>query len=233
MAVRPVFIPVLEGPVFVRTEMVEFPWSPGLALSQQQKCVAALHQEATETLGLGPILEVSRKSPQALGVALSAFNLLFDHPETGDKVSVECAFQAAKVFLRGGPYRDLLGVPPREAKRDPRLRDSGPLTAFRFAGQDWPIEPQTAFYDWLYIRALLGHEALAAPVLAHAAFTDIAFNPLRSINCQAYALALCVSLERRGLVIEAVRSQETFLACLKPAPVHNARQDDTRQGSLF
>jgi len=233
MAVRPVFIPVADGPVFVRTEMVSFTWHPGLSASQKQKSVASLHDAAAEALGLSAILEVSSKSTEWLGVALSAFNLPIYHPGVGRQVSVECAFQAGKVFQKGGPFPDLLHMESRDAKRDPRLRDSGPLTAFRFDGQDWPVEPQTAFYDWLYIRALLSKPELAKPILAHDAFTDIEFNPRQSISCQAYAVALCVSLARRGIVIDIASTRETFLDCMKGAATNNARQNDVQQGFLF
>lgn len=233
MAVRPVFIPVGDGPAFVRTELVPFTWHPGLSASQKQKSVASLHEAAGETLGLSAILEVSSKSTEQLGVTLSAFNLPIYHPVVGRQVSVECAFQAGKVFQRGGPFLDLLYVTSRDAKRDPRLRESGQLTEFRFDKQEWPIEPQTAFYDWLYITALLSKPELAKPILAHDAFTDIEFNPQQSINCQAYAVALCVSLARRGIVMDVASTRETFLDCVKGAATNNVRQNDVQQGFLF
>lgn len=233
MALRPVFIPAAEGPVFVRTEMVPFTWHPGLSPSQKRKSVASLHEAARDNLGLPAILEVSSKSTEQLGIALSAFNLRTHHPALNRQTSVECAFQSAKVFQQGGPFLDLLEMTSRDAKRDPRLRDSGPLIAFLFDGEEWPIEPQTAFYDWLYIQALLNTPELAQPIMAHGAFTDIEFNPQQSINCQAYSVALCVSLARRGLVMEAAKSRDTFLACLKGTRISNARQDDLKQGSLF
>nr|WP_314464295.1 hypothetical protein [uncultured Novosphingobium sp.] len=233
MAIRPIFIPVADGPVFVRTEMVPFTWHPGLSVSQKQKSVASLHEAARETLGLPAILEVSSKSTEQLGVALSAFNLPIYHPLVGRQVSVECAFQAGKVFQDGGPFLDLLHMTPRDAKRDPRLRESGQLTTFRFDGEEWPIEPQTAFYDWLYITALLDKPELAKPILAHQAFTDIEFNPQQSINCQAYSVAMCVSLARRGILMEVASTRETFLDSLKGAGISNARQNDVQQGFLF
>lgn len=45
----------------------------------------------------------------------------------------------------------------RDAKRDPRLQASGRLTGFRFNGSSFPLEPKTAFYDWLYINAIYPH----------------------------------------------------------------------------
>ena len=59
--------------------------------------------------------------------------------------------------------------------------------------------PRTAFYDCLYVQALLENPQLAGVVLSYDAFTDIAFNPQRSLNCQARAAALFVGAHRAGL----------------------------------
>jgi hypothetical protein len=233
MAVRPVFVPAPDGKAFVRTEMVQFTWHAGLSASQKQKSIASLHDEAKALLGISAILEVSSKSMSQLGVELSAFNLMLSHPATQADVSVECTFQASKVFRDGGPYPDILTMTSRDAKRDARLKESGPLKAFRFAGQDWPLEPQTAFYDWLYLNALRHRPKLAAQAMTYQAFTDIEFNPQQSINCQAYSVALYAALSHRGLLNDALSSRDAFLACLKSAPVNNARQNDLQQGSLF
>ena len=48
-------------------------------------------------------------------------------------------------------------------------------------------------------------------MLCYDAFTDIEFNPKKSINCQAQAAAVYVSLEKQGLLLEALKSKEAFL----------------------
>jgi hypothetical protein len=233
MATRPVFAPTPEGQAFVLTHAVPFTWHAGLSVSQKQKSIASLHEAAGQLLDLRPVLEVSSKSMSRLGVDLSAFNLMFRHPMTGNSVSVECAFQASKVFRDGGPYLDILRASSRDAKRDPRLKESGPLKAFRFNGQDWSLEPQTAFYDWLYLNALHQNRHLLALIKDYRAFTDIEFNPQQSINCQAYSVALYVSLSKRVQIDDAISSREAFLETLRSTPVSNARQNDLEQGSLF
>lgn len=221
MAERPVFLPAADGKGFVRTKSVAFQFFSGFAPSQKQKSVDSLHAAARRQLGVEEILEVSRRSRENCGVALSAFNLTFRSPVHPEPISVECAFQGSKVFAGGGPFIDLYGATSKEAKTDERLKNSGNLAAFRYDGKDWPLEPKTAFYDWLYISALKNQPALAQEVLRYSAFTDIEFNPERSINCQAYSVALFVALDRRGLVGEATQSPESFLAKLggsfKPA----------------
>lgn len=42
------------------------------------------------------------------------------------------------------------------------------------------------------------------------AFTDIAFNPQRSINCQAEVAAIYVSLQKQKLLDAALKSKEAF-----------------------
>jgi hypothetical protein len=233
MARRPVFVPDPEGEAPVRTVSVEFSWHPGLAASQKQKSIASLHASAQSSVGIDSVLEVSSKSVVPLGVALSAFNLPFPMPNRIGTVCVECVFQGSKVFELGGPYRDIFGKTGRDGKRDPRLQNSGRLTGFSFMGSDWGLEPQTAFYDWLYMNALMSRQELADHVKAYSAFTDIEFNPERSINCQAYSVALFVSLSKSGQLNNATRSKQAFLNILQTRKISNTRQNDTVQGRLF
>jgi hypothetical protein len=232
MAERPIFIPVVDGPTLVSTRYIEFHWFAGMAPSQKQKSVDSLHAAAIKQPGISKVLEVSSKSREELGVALSAFNLTFTTLRHNRTFSVECAYQSSKVFENGGPYTDLLGMTSREAKKDERLRESGRLIGFRFFGTDWGLEPQTAFYDWLYINALKKHPRVTEQLLEYSAFTDIEFNPERAINCQAYSVALYISLHRRRLLEEATSSKESFLETVRAAAISNARQDETVQAGF-
>ncbi len=195
--------------------MVSFTWFPGLSVAQKQRSIDSLHAAAGSQVAGGRILEISSKSRDSLGVALSAFNLTFAPAPGEPPMSVECAFQGSKVFTGGGPFTDLYRKTSREAKRDERLHKSGNLVAFRFRGEDWPLQPPTAFYDWLYLNALSQHPGLAAEVLEYSAFTDIEFNPERSLNCQARSVALFVALSRQGCLAEALSSREAFLDLLQ------------------
>ncbi len=118
MAERPLYIPAAEGSTLVRTKSIDFQWFPGMAASQKQKSVDSLHGAALKQLGISRVLEVSSKSREELGVALSAFNLTFTTVKLKHTFTVECAFQGSKVFERGGPFTDLFGMTSREAKMD-------------------------------------------------------------------------------------------------------------------
>lgn len=130
---------------------------------------------------------------------------------------------------RTGPFPELYPRDPREVRRIVRERsddctvfirimdyvDEKPafhrLSSFKLDGVRWPLEPKTAFYDWLYLNALKANPELAAAVETYDAFTDIEFNPDRSLNCQARSAALWISLRHAGLLDEALSSREAFL----------------------
>ncbi|KFX64556.1 DarT1-associated NADAR antitoxin family protein [Paraburkholderia fungorum] len=233
MAERPIFTPSLSGPLLVSTHHVEFQWSPGMAKSQAQKCIDSLHEQAKKQLHVDSILEISSKSRDDDGIRLSAFNLMIKTVRYEREFSLECAYQASKVFERGGPFKDLLKVKSIDAKRDPRLNQHGRLIKFQFFGIDWPLEPRTAFYDWLYINALHKKPELAEVVLTYHAFSDIAFNPERSINCQAYAAALYVSLHARGLLTDRVlRDRDEYLKVINTGAISNAHENTIRNHPL-
>ncbi|WP_413737145.1 DUF6977 family protein [Sodalis sp. RH21] len=233
MAQRPVFIANPEGELLVRTENVTFDWFPGLSVSRKQLSIASLHQAARQRLGVDNILEVSGKSTEKLGTQLSAFNLMLKTQDYPHGISVECAFQGSKVFENGGPYRDLYAGTSSEAKRDVRLRNSGRLIKFHFEDQDWPPVPRTAFYDWLYITALMQNPSLVDSLAGYGAFTDIEFNPVKSINCQAYAIALYAALAQRGELNQVQGGQGAFLKLVGNRPGGGNGPDSPSQASLF
>lgn len=213
MSQRPVFVPFRRKP-WTDVYMTEFVWNSGLSAAQKKKNVAALHQAFTARFPEKKVLEISSKSSEDLGVQLSAFNLTKFVPSLGKAVPVECIYQGSKVFAVGGPYTDLYAGTSRAAKGDSRLRQSGELRRFSFEGKDFPLQPASSFYDWLYINALMEHPELSEPLLAYDGFTDIEFNPNKGVACQANAAALYVSLHRQGL-LEQCKDFDAFLALLK------------------
>jgi hypothetical protein len=212
MATRPVFIPTPQTPRLIRELIVEFEWYPGFSKAQAQRSINSLHEAAKEKNKITPILDISSKSPDELGVKLSAFNLTL---KTQDQtLSVECAYQGSKVFKNGGPYYDIYSKTSREAKKDERLKNSGFFKSYNFFGQDFPTKPTTAFYNWLYLKALSQNPDLANQLSQYQGFTDIAFNPNRAINCQARAAALFVALSERGDLQKVLEDQDYYLSLI-------------------
>jgi hypothetical protein len=233
MAERPLFLPVAHGALMVRTVMVDFRWFAGMAISQKQKSIVSLHEAATRKGLCGRPLEVSSKSPTSIGVALSAFNLGAVSQRSQKRYTVETVFQSSKVFETGGPYRDLLYGTSREAKKDPRIQESGRLLHFDYFGTTWGLEPKTAFYDWLYIKTLSNSQELMGEASLYDAFTDIEFNPDRSINCQAYSLALFKALQERKMLSEALASKEAFLDVVGYKVISSTNEDTSTQQRLL
>jgi type I restriction enzyme M protein len=209
MARRPVFVPDSDKP-YVSEVSLDFEYFPGSSIQQKQRSVASLHASYVARFPSSRVLEVSSKSERDIGVQLSAFNLMIEHPGRGS-YSVECAFQASKVFLHGGPFVDLFNASSRAAKTDRRLRESGELVGFRYLTDQFPLDPKTYFYDWLYASALCRHDKLVEQVMMFDAFTDIEHNPERAINCQARTVAKVVGLARAGLLADALQSPRAFL----------------------
>ena len=174
----------------VRRRNAEFSWNSGFAASQKQKNVANLHA----ALGRDKrCLEVSTKSASEFGRALSAHNLkLNGYP-------LENVYQSSKIFEKGGPYTDLLQMPPKLVKKDERLRSSGKLTGFLYEGSMFPLEPKSLFYDYIYCLAV--QQCMTAEelreLLEYDCFTDIEFNPNKSISTQAEAIVVVRLLIRQ------------------------------------
>lgn len=206
MAIRPFFM-ISDSEIF-KEDNCEFTFYTGFALSQKQKSIASLHEQILKKYSNAKILEVSRKSENPIGIALSAFNLTL--PINNNEYPVENIFQSSKVFSSGGPYRDLLFEHPRDAKRDERLKASGKLIGFQLNGNTWELEPKTMFYDWLYVHALYRNKNLTKEIIKYDTFTDIEFNPQKSFNCQARSVAIFVSLYKKGLLASYLRDKNLF-----------------------
>jgi hypothetical protein len=231
VAERPVFVPVTKGTRLIAEVPIRFPWHSGMAASQKKKNIVELHTSAAAR-GLSPLLEVSTKSDEKLGQRLSAFNLKVLLEKT--EVPFESAYQGSKVFSNGGPYTDLYDADPRAAKRDPRIKDSGRIVGFRFHQIDFPIFPKTAFYDWLYLNALYPHREFLRKYLApFKGFTDIEFNPERSLNCQARSCATFIAVDARALLDECTQSFDAFARVLEPDSIEQPHSFAERQASLF
>ncbi len=222
MANRPVFSILNRAPYYIEYQ-TEFQFFSGFAEVQKRRSIESLHASYKEHHPDDNVLEISTKSPDIIGVRLSAFNLMVKLPE-GRMCSLESAFQSSKVFENGGPYIDLLLCAPWEVKKDPRIRNSGAVTAFSFNGHIFKTEPKTFFYDWLYITTVWQDFSLRQAILRYSAFTDIEFNPKKSINCQARSAAIFVSLEKSGNLLQALSSPESFLNIVYESNMQNEQQ---------
>lgn len=208
MEYKPVFMPRVGSDNLVKTDMVRIERHVGFATRQKKKTLNDLHRVIKKKYGFKNVLELSTKSGNKLSFPLSPYSLQITN-DNGQKSSVENAFQASKVFEQGGPYLDLLTEKPRQARKDKRLISSGELTGYDYFGMEWGVEPLTTFYDWLYINALKQHPELHEEIIQYQAFTDISFNPKKSVHCAAYSLAMFVALHKRDL-LQGIEDPGTF-----------------------
>lgn len=202
MASRIVFLPAENNSsLLFQEKVVNFEWVAGIAKSQAIKSIKNLHLESKKLLKIMSMLEISTKSNNLLGFALSAFNLKISHEDT--LVLLESLYQASKVFEGGGPFLDLIVKDPITAKQDTRLRINGNISGYKYENISWPVKKSPNFYDFLYIKALLQFPDRRT-ISDYEAFTDIAFsqtslnfNPKRSYNCQARSVAIYRTLVER------------------------------------
>jgi len=207
MVNRPIFVPSIKKGSLVEWVPVEFEWFPGFSLSQKQKSIESLHSSARKQ-GIFPVLEVSTKSTTELGRRLSAFNLKLE--VDGELHTLESVYQSSKVFSFSSQHTELMKLNPFQAKKRVRELGRGEIVAFRCFGEEFATEPKNAFYDWLYIRAIYPHREWVARNIDFYGYSDIEFNPDKSINCQARAVAEYKSLEMNGASDECFHSFESF-----------------------
>lgn len=208
MASRPVFISKSSFPYYEEKD-VEFVFHSGFALSQKQKNISALHKAFKESCHNKSIIEISSKSTEFIGTKLSAFNVLYDL--NGIEISLESTFQGSKVFQNGGPFHDIYKKGPVDAKKDPRLKENGTIIGFNLDGIPFPSEPKDYFYNWIYSWALYNHRDLIDQLMDYDAFTDIEFNPKKSLNCQARTVAILRGLMEADELNDAMISPQSYL----------------------
>ena len=195
MANRPFFIPSINKENLVETQIVEFKWFSGFAKTQKQKSVISFHENISKEFKIDRILEISTKSENKLGIKLSAFNLKIKFKKK--EYFLESLFQGSKIFSDQGPNEDIYEKSSIDAKKDKRIKRSD-LKEFSFFGKTFSLDFD--FYSWLYFIALNQNERLKVEILNYEAFTDIEFNPEKSLNCQAYSAALYSSMVKNKIL---------------------------------
>jgi hypothetical protein len=195
MANRPFFIPTENKDELVITNAVEFKWFFGFAKIQKQKSILSLHKNISKKFKFNKILEISTKSEDKLGIELSAFNLKINHKNK--EYFLESLFQGSKIFTDQGPNQDIYEKKSIDAKKDERIKRND-LREFSFFGEKFSLDFD--FYSWLYLIALNQNKKLTNEILGYQAFTDIEFNPEKSLNCQAYSAALYSSMIKNKIL---------------------------------
>lgn len=175
MAIRPIYISTnnLEYP-FISKD-IEFKWVNGTSVTQNYKRRDSLKSEIAKIYDINEWLEVSTKSDKELGIKLSALNL---HLVTklGNTKTVEEIYQSSKVF------------------------ENGKIVKFKFGTTEFPNTPYGMYYDYLYMIALYQNKELHEKLKQYNIFTDIKFNPNKSLNTQARAVSIFKTLLSNDMI---------------------------------
>ena len=164
MAVRPIFISTGDMAEPFVSKDINFKWMEGMSYSQKCKRRDSLSIEIAKLYDIKRWLEISTKSDKDIGVKLSAFNLLLNTSTGTD--SVESIYQSSKVF------------------------DDGKIVSFKYNDCFFENYPTGMFYDYIYMYAILQNKNLINQFVQYDIFSDIEFNPKKSINTQARAAAI-------------------------------------------
>ena len=185
-------------------KIITFTYVKGMAFSQKQKNVLSFHSSIQKLYPNLKILERSTKSQDKIGISLSAFNLKLEgYP-------IESIFQSSKVFTNGTQFEFLKSYPPKEAKQYISNIGAGALSCFRYNGIEFPLEPKSMFYDYMYTNALRQIPDISNYLKEYDIFTDIEFNEKKQINCQARACAIYSYLLRTNSVDYYLSSPDIF-----------------------
>ncbi len=187
-----------------------FDFFGGFALSQKQKTIEAFHHEISKA-GINQILEISRKSINPIGNALSAFNLMITIDNK--KYPLECMYQSSKVFNDNLQYIEAMNLTPLEAKKLIKTKvkeEKLILTGFRCFGIDFPLMPKTIFYDYIYVLALSQNPNIGSQVVKYYCFTDVEFNHKTQFASQARSCAIYKYLVENNVLTEAIEDLNKF-----------------------
>jgi type I restriction enzyme M protein len=209
MAKRLYFIakPSYQGLIVEKT--IHFENFRGQSLNQKHKSIESMHHAIRAYESGGKILEVSTISPNPLGRKLAGVTLSAETRD-GQEVPVMNIFESAKVFEKGGPYRDLLEADPFTVSEDKRLTQSGRLLGFHFENTPYSLTPRHLFFDWIYMGALYKRKELHEELAVYDMVTDIEYNMQSMFASSARACAYFISLYHAGLLDEVMKDPDSF-----------------------
>lgn len=161
--------------------IIEFKWEPGLSISQKRRSCNNLMCKLNYVGNFSP-LDISSASTEKLGVALSAFNLMWRGKP------LECWYQGSKIYSIAGAMHKLYNATSMEAKQSMKASNLGKLIGFNLEGVEYPTEPRTAFYDWIYLYAMLENYGQGLDLSQYDTFTDVQAT-LDVDACQARTVA--------------------------------------------
>lgn len=162
--------------------LISFKWEPGMSTSQSRKSCVRFHEALDFHLDLHA-LDISSASTEELGVELSAFNLVLRG------YRLESLYQGSKVYSKSGESQHLYNADSLTAKKYAKSNDVGKLVSFRLFDTEYPLEPKTVFYDYIYLLAICENYSEDLDLSAYNCFTDVQAT-IDVDACQARSVCL-------------------------------------------
>lgn len=226
-------------------EPIEFTWHMGMSWQVRQRSSQSLRQNILAKYPERKVIEISTASDNyELGKRLSALNLTLRTtlPDGASyDISVENIFQGSKLYNGDEhPHTELFYKSSRDAKQfSKRMQtDKRTVVSFEYDGVEFDTFPYSAFYDWIYIKALHQHQDLAKQILNYDTFTDIHFNQKVAysdkgpFNCQARALAIYVSLYKSNTLDKYLESPDSLKESIYSTLYNKRKAESTNTNNL-
>lgn len=169
MANRPIYISTGDINNPFTEDSISFEWKAGYSYANKCKRRDNLKKEIAKKYDIDKWLEVSSISDKDTGRRLSALNLMLTLTN-GNKYSVESIYQSSKVY------------------------NDNHITGFKFNNTVFENNPYGMYYDYIYMVALYQNKDYHKIIDDYYLFTDLFFNPNKSLNTQARAIAIFKTL---------------------------------------
>lgn len=169
MANRPIYIATGDINNPFTEDNINFEWVYGYSYINKCKRRDSLKSEIAKIYNIDNWLEVSSISDKDIGKRLSALNLMLTLT-SNNKYSVEDIYQKSKI------YKD------------------NHIIGFKFNNTEFENTPYGMYYDYIYMVALYQNSDYHELIKDYYLFTDLFFNPNKSLNTQARAIAIFKTL---------------------------------------
>ena len=165
-----------------------------------------------------PVFRAADTAPYYTATAVE-FTWTSGFSETNTRRNAD-AMQAA--FLALFPDAKVLEIALSPAAADTLTLTNGAETLpveTAYAADPSREDPQGTYFDYLFLTALAASPGTADELAPYDAFTDVAFNPEKKSHTAARAAAIFTALTRLGVLAEAIKDYDAFLAALEGAPL--------------
>lgn len=169
MATRPIYISTGDVNNPFTEDNINFEWKAGYSYVNKCKRRDNLKKEIAKKYDIDKWLEVSSISDKDIGKRLSALNLMLTLT-SNNSYSVEDIYQNSKV------YKD------------------NHIVGFKLNNTEFENIPYGMYYDYIYMVALYQNKNYHDIIKNYYLFTDLFFNPNKSLNTQARAIAIFKTL---------------------------------------